>query len=199
MRTIKGACCLLLGVGIIITAFVSAIAEGDPVAWVIPAGVALGLLSLWLAKVGRDHPSGHPYKAAPCYRLYAYGVVAVFVPLIGVIVYVAITSGIINLPPEPHHLWGIGIVIEVVIIVFTVYVLHPIRRHDDFDKHIKVLREMKKEKHQIYTPYDTIVFELERAERIQKEHLDKEVINHIQMRDGVSYLHARFCKRSRRE
>ena len=141
MRTIKGACCLLLGVGIIITAFVSAIAEGDPVAWAIPAGVALGLLSLWLAKVGRDHPSGHPYKAAPCYRVYAYGVVAVFVPLIGVMVYAAITSGIINLPPKPYHLWWIGIAIELIILTFDFYVLRPIRRHDDFDKQIKVLRE----------------------------------------------------------
>lgn len=44
MRMIKDVCCLLLGVGIIITGFVSLIAEGDPMAWAFPIGLAVGLL-----------------------------------------------------------------------------------------------------------------------------------------------------------
>lgn len=57
---------------------------------------------------------------------------------------------------------------------------------------------MKKAGRVVDAPYDMIAFELEKMERIQKEHLDQEVLNHMQMRDGVIYLHTRFCKRSRR-
>ena len=198
MRAIKDVCCLLVGVGIVIIAFVSAIAEGDPVAWTIPIGVAVGLLSLWLAKVGRDHPSWRPYKAAPCYRVYAYVMVTISMLVIGAILYVTINNDIVSMPIGPLFLALTGIAIELMII-FAFSVFDPVRKHDNFDKQLKVLREMKEEKRQINAPYDMIAFELEKVGRIQKEHLDKEVINAMHMRDGLIYLHTRFCKRPRRK
>ncbi len=199
MRVIKGACCLLVVVGIIIMASVYGIAEDDPLAWTIPVGVAVGLLLHGLEKVGRDHPSGHPYIAAPCYRVYAYGTIAVFVPLVGAILYGVITNDIINMPLEPVYLWVIGIAIELVVICYATNVCNPVGIHNDFDKQIKVLREMKDEKHKVYAPYDIVEFELEKVERIQKEHLDKAVINAMHMRDGLIYLHTLLRKRPRRK
>ena len=58
---------------------------------------------------------------------------------------------------------------------------------------------MKEERREVDAPYDMIAFELEKVERIQKEHLDQEVINHMQIRDGVSYLHTEIRKRLRRK
>ena len=195
MRTIKGACCPLIGVGIIIATFVSAIAEGDPVAWVIPAGVTLGLLPLWLAKVGRAHPSERPRSVASYYRVYAYGMVGLSVLMSVVFLYVAVTSDIIHTPIGPLYLLIIGLGIEFFIII-TVHAFASVTRHDDYDKQIKVLREIKEERSKVDAPYDMIAFELEKVARIQKEHLTKEIINDMQIRDGVSYLHTRFCKRS---
>ena len=198
MRVIKDVCCPLLVVGIIITAFVSAIAEGDPAAWTIPAGVALGLLPLWLAKVGRTHPSERPRSVASYYRVYAYGTVGFSVLMSVVFLYVAVTSAIIHTPIGPLYLLIIGLGIELFIII-TVHAFASVTRHDNYDKQIKVLREMKEERREGDAPYDMIAFELEKLARIQKEHLTKEIINDIQVRDGVSYLHTRFCKRPRRK
>lgn len=201
MKVVKDVCYFLIGVGIIIAyviTFVSAIAEGDPRAWVIPVGVAIGLLSLWLAKVGRDHPSGRPYKAVPCYRVYAYVMVTISMIVVGSILYVIIDNDIVSMPLGALVLALTGIAIEL-IIIFAFNLFEPVRKHDNFDKELKVLREMKEEKSKIDAPYDMIAFDLEKVRRIQKEHLDKEVINAMHMRDGLIHLHTRFCKRSRRK
>ena len=58
---------------------------------------------------------------------------------------------------------------------------------------------MKEEKRKIDAPYDMIAFELDKVARIQKEHLDKEVVNAMHMRDGLIYLHTLLCKRPRRK
>lgn len=97
MRVIKVACCLLLMLGIM-SGFISAIAEGDPIAWIVPISLAIVLLSLGLAKVGRAHPSEHPRSFASCYRVYAYGLVALSVFIIGVFLYAAVTADIISTP-----------------------------------------------------------------------------------------------------
>ena len=199
MMMIKDVCCLLLVVGIIITAFVSAIAEGDPVAWAFPAGITLGLLPLWLAKIGRAHPSERPRSVASYYRVYAYGLVAISVLLVGTVLYAAVTTDILSTPVGPLFLLIIEVLIVNGFINYTVHVFNTVRRHDDFDKQLKVLREMKEERSKLDAPYDMIAFELEKVERIQKEHLDQEIINDMQIRDGVSYLHTRFCKRLRRK